>query len=114
MDPVILVAIGGGIGAVARHIVSQIVRDSVFPAATFAVNVLGSFALGILLFGDFEQWVVYLGGVGFCGAFTTFSTFSFRTVMLFDEGRWWHGTLFAIGSVACALLGFVLGWLVVL
>ena len=85
MNPVLLVGAGGTLGALARHLVGTALpgerRD------TLAVNVLGSFALGALTVGVADPGLLALFGTGFCGAFTTFSSFAFETVRLYERGH---------------------------
>lgn len=89
------IALGGGIGswcryAIARKIVAR--HPSLFPLPTLVVNVVGSAILGALV-GAFavdqtaEGWLYFLG-IGFCGGFTTFSTFTFETLRLAEERVW--------------------------
>jgi len=81
-DPVdvLLVALGGSVGAVARYAVAvSLSTDSRLPLPTLLVNVAGSFILGAVAFGA-PNVVVLTVGVGACGAFTTFSSFSYETV----------------------------------
>lgn len=113
MEALLLVALGGGLGAVSRHLVGEVARTSAFPAATMLVNVIGSFIVAVVLFGAFESNVVLFVGIGFCGAFTTFSTFSVQTVTLLEEGKWLLAGIFAFGTAILGLLGFGLGWLLV-
>lgn len=108
----LLVALGGGAGAAARFGVSQALagRDG-FPWATFAINVVGSLLLGILM-GAFpsaeEAWRVRaLLAVGFCGGFTTFSTFSYETLVLFQRGSPATALAYAGGSV---VMGLAAAW----
>jgi len=92
------VAIFGGCGCVARYLVSGWVYALFgrgLPWGTLAVNVLGSFLLGFLLDLNLRSALfspdVRIGlTVGFMGGFTTFSTFSFETVRLLEEGSWWQ------------------------
>ena len=97
MDSIIYVGLGGFMGAIARYLVSQwanaalVERWGAFPYGTLAVNVLGSF--GLALFGAWFSARVGLAphlrlliGVGFFGAFTTFSTFATETVSLLKGG----------------------------
>jgi CrcB protein len=106
---VLLVIIGGAVGAVCRYAAGRLTLDR--PAwATFAVNVTGSLILGLLAgFGaGLPAWVGALVGTGFCGALTTYSTFAYETITL---GRWW-GAVNAAASLAvgigAATLGFTL------
>ena len=85
MTPFVLVGLGGVLGALSRHAVGEWLpgkrRD------VLAVNVLGSFALGALTagFADGSTLLVTFG-TGFCGAFTTFSSFTVETVRLYERG----------------------------
>ena len=83
----------GAVGAPARFLVESFVRDRAgagFPWGTLVVNITGSFVLGLLtglgLYHAFPDTPRLVLGTGFCGAYTTFSTFSFETVRLLEEG----------------------------
>ena len=113
---VLCVAAGGFIGAPARFLADRFVTDRVawrFPLGTFAINVVGSFILGLLtglgLAGNMPNLVKALVGTGFCGAFTTFSTWSFETVRLIEEGEFGRALLNAFGSVALGLAAAAAG-----
>lgn len=85
----LLVLVGAAVGAPARWALDRAVTARhrlPVPFGTMTVNVLGSLVLGALLGADPSPGVVLLVGTGFCGAFTTFSTFSYETVTLLDEG----------------------------
>lgn len=112
---VLLVLLGGAVGAPARFLLDRTVQsrhDSVFPWGTLSVNVIGSLILGALAGAatahDSALWT--LVGTGFCGALTTFSTFGYETVRLFED----RARLFAVVNVvvtvvaglAAATLGF--------
>jgi len=84
-----LVAIGGAAGAVLRFGMGQVIDSSQFPWATFAVNIIGSFSLALLMFGwtgISPEWRVLLF-TGLFGAFTTMSTFTVDTVTMLYDGR---------------------------
>jgi len=95
--PYLLVGIGSFIGGNARYILARWVGgmiDARFPLATLLINVGGSFVLG-LIGGLLAQRAIPHAdavrlalGVGFCGGFTTFSTFEFETHALFEDGVW--------------------------
>ena len=112
----LLVFIGGGIGSVLRYAVGLCIGAAAFPWATFAVNVGGSFAIG--LFGGWSErfgWseAVRLAlTVGLCGGFTTFSTFSKESLALVQSGRWCAFVAYAIGSMTIGLAAVALGYLI--
>lgn len=113
----LLVAAGGAIGATARYGFSLALINSAarFPFATLAVNILGSFLLGLLFAYSQQQavsesWRLFLG-VGILGAFTTFSTFSVEVVVLIQQGELIKGMahaglnlLLSIAAVVAAIL----------
>jgi fluoride exporter len=81
------------VGAPLRYVVDSYVgnrAEGVFPWGTFLVNASGSFALGVLtglaLYHAFPKTPKVILGTGFCGAYTTFSTFTFETIRLVEEG----------------------------
>jgi CrcB protein len=95
--PYLLVGVGGFLGANARYVTSRWIGtwvDARFPLGTFLVNMSGSFLLALLaglLAGRIvprSDDVRLALGVGFLGAFTTFSTFEFETHALFEDGVW--------------------------
>ncbi len=83
------VVLGGMLGAPARFLLDRIVTahtDSRLPLGTLAVNIVGSALLGVLIGSGASGAVVAAAGIGFCGAFTTFSTFGYETVGLATGG----------------------------
>jgi len=125
--PYLLVGVGGFLGANARYVAARWVGNAVdarFPLGTFLINVSGSFILGLLGALLAERLVphgddVRLAlGVGFLGAFTTFSTFEYETNALLEDGAWLTATSNVVLSLVVGLLavrvGLVLGksWLV--
>lgn len=110
MNPYLLVGVGGVAGAVARHLVGGHVEGKYLD--TLTVNVGGSFLLGALVAapsaGALDP-VTLAVGVGFCGAFTTFSSFAFETVRLAETGRPRRAVANAVGTLAAALLAVGVG-----
>jgi CrcB protein len=111
--PYLLVGLGGFIGANARFVVARLVGglfETKFPLGTFVINVSGSFLLGVLgtlvaqkVMPNSESMRLALG-VGFLGAYTTFSTFEFETHALFDDGSWLTATTNMFASLFIGLL----------
>jgi fluoride exporter len=114
---VLLVLLGGMVGAPARYLVDRAVqtrRDSVFPWGTLTVNVAGSAVLGFLL-GAHQHLglgspVVALLGTGLCGGLTTFSTFGYETLRLLEDGAIGEAGLNALGSLLVTVLVAWLGF----
>jgi CrcB protein len=109
------VALAGALGAVLRHLVDHLVQHrllrgrprSEFPGGIMAVNLSGSLALGLLVgaglhHGAAGPWVT-VGGTGLIGSYTTFSTFTFDTVRLAEDGRRAMSVLNMIVSLAAGI-----------
>ena len=113
VSPTLLVGAGGVLGALARHLLGE--RIDTRTADTLAVNVLGSFVLGLLVAVPVADSLLLLFGTGFCGAFTTFSTFAFETVRLFETGERRRAVATAalnlVGALAAVALGTVVAGL---
>jgi CrcB protein len=107
VNPVALVGVGGVCGAIARHLVGERVPDRF--AGTLVVNVCGSFALGVVLAAPVDDALLLALGTGFCGAFTTFSTFAFETVRLFETGHRRRALVNAAGTLVAAVLAVTAG-----
>jgi CrcB protein len=110
------------LGAPLRYVVDVSISERVqgrFPWGTFVVNATGSLFLGVLtglaLYHAFPKTPKVILGTGFCGAYTTFSTFTFETVGLAEEGATGPALLNAAGMLvvgaACAALGLALATL---
>lgn len=111
------IAVGGAGGALARWLVSTGVHRWLgreFPWGTLAVNVAGSFAMGLLAVLLVERLAVgpaWRAGilVGFLGAFTTFSTFALETIALADDGMNLRAAMNVVASVSACVLAALLG-----
>jgi CrcB protein len=110
------VAAGGALGAVGRHyVVAQVTHwaGTGFPLGVLAANILGSFAMGLLIELGALVWSpspelrAFLA-VGFLGAFTTFSTFSMDTVLLYERGEIWQCAGYIVASVVLSVGAFFL------
>ncbi len=106
------IGLGGAVGSMARYLLSGSVYALVgrsLPFGTLAVNVLGSFALGLLMELGLRSTVLPPGlklalTVGFMGGFTTFSTFSYETFRLLEEGSYLQGGLNILLNVLVCLV----------
>ena len=120
--PVLLqIALGGALGATGRYLVVQLaarLANVGFPVGTLMVNVLGSFAMGVvvvLLLGRDDptagRWAP-LVMTGFLGGFTTFSAFSLDFMHLLERGRPEAAAIYVLGSVALSIVALAVGmWL---
>jgi fluoride exporter len=114
---VVLMAVAGGIGAVARFVLDSIVRMRVeaYPLGTMIINLSGSFLLGLVvgLTGHVlsPEWRLVLG-TGFLGGYTTFSTASVETVRLLQAGRYASAVVNGLGMLVLSVLAAAVGlWL---
>jgi CrcB protein len=111
----LLVALGAAAGAPLRYLMDRAIQARYrtgLPWGTFAVNVTGSFVLGLVAGSTTDPELLALLGSGLCGAFTTFSTFSYETVRLVEDGRWSRAIGNVLGSVLAGLAAVALGLLV--
>src|SRR5437764_1232513 len=123
---VVLLSLGGALGTCARYFVSTWVGDFVstwngapawarcFPVGTLLINVSGSFLLGAAVVvirerlpPEYGYWYLLLG-TGFCGGYTTFSTFEYETYQLVQLGSWLLALANVAGSVVAGFVGVVL------
>jgi fluoride exporter len=109
----LLVGLGSALGGMARHGASIAILKYFthpFPLATFLVNVLGSFCIGVLAAAGAstlttsEHWRLFLS-TGFLGGFTTFSAFSLQSIQLLKAGQPALALIYIVASVATCLLG---------
>lgn len=116
----VLVALGGMIGSLGRYWMSGVVQDLAvrpFPYGTLAVNVTGSFALGLIMALSLERGVIGADvrlflSIGLCGGFTTMSTFSYETFALLREGAVVAAAANAVGTILLCLTAVWLGMVV--
>jgi fluoride exporter len=110
------VALGAAAGAVARYLLDRAVADrsgSPFPVGTWLINVSGSLVLGLLVglaaHHGLGSATVAVVGTGVCGGYTTFSTFSYETIRLAEEGSPLPALANIVGSLAAGLLAAAAG-----
>jgi len=111
---VLLVGIAGAAGVIARYAISLPFHAEALPWATVAINVAGSFLLGVLISGHaFTEDTRTVLGVGFLGGFTTFSTFSVQAFIDIEAGEPVRALIYVAASVllglAAAACGYYLG-----
>lgn len=116
-----IIGLGGFLGTVSRYLSTFYVHKWIpvsFPLGTFAVNILGCLLIGIF-YGISEkselmtdQWRLFLT-VGFCGGFTTFSTFANDNLMMIKDQQFLYMALYTTGSVAIGLFMVYLGQLLI-
>lgn len=111
MKNLLLVFLGGGFGSVLRYIIGKHLNNNEngIPYGTFAANILGSLLIGIILGmaaknNTFSQNQTLLLATGFCGGFTTFSTFAYENHVFLKSGDF---TSFAVYTVASFIVGFL-------
>ena len=109
------IAAGSALGGVGRYLVGGLVQrllDTTFPVGTLLVNLTGSFLRYALETPTLTPELRAFLTIGFCGGYTTFSTFSYETVALLEDGEWTRAGLYAALSVVLALGATLVGLLV--
>lgn len=111
------IAVGAAAGGVSRFYLGSAIQQRLgasFPWGTIAINITGSLLLGFLIRYALATPAISLEvramlTVGFCGGYTTFSSYSYETVVLLEEGQFGRATAYAVGSVVLALLATFAG-----
>jgi fluoride exporter len=105
-----LIGIGGSLGAAGRYLLGNLINKrntGHFPLGTWIINITGSFLLGILyrlhMTNEISEWVWFLFGIGFCGAYTTFSTFGYETISLLQSNKKILAGIYILSSVIVSL-----------
>ena len=120
MKEILIVGLGGFAGSISRYLIQNALVNrfiTIFPFGTFLINIIGSLLIG-LIFGFAEryqwmtqEWRLFLA-IGFCGSFTTFSTFAFDNLQMIRDGNYYQLFLYIslslVLGVAIAWLGFIL------
>jgi len=114
---IVMVGLGGALGSLLRYATGVWMSKlftSVFPFATFTVNIVGCFLIGLLYaYAEKHQWFNaewrLLLITGFCGGLTTFSTFAYENIKLLQAGQTTYFILYTLGSFILALLAVIAG-----
>lgn len=115
---ILFVGLGGGVGSILRyftsHVVSKLIDGKWFFLGTFTANIIGCFLIGL-----FSGWLLtnhvdnttyrLLFIVGFCGGYTTFSTFAFENLRLIEANQWGMFLLYTLSSVVLGILAVWVG-----
>jgi fluoride exporter len=112
MVKLILLALGGALGTLARYGLNGVIsaRMATFPLGTMIVNITGCFVIGLLApLALRPEWRLFLI-FGFCGGYTTFSSFGIQSLELARDGEWLAVALNIIGTNVLSLLAVYLGW----
>ena len=116
----ILVFLGGGLGSVMRFGIGRLLQyfqlNTAFPWATFSVNIIGSFLIGLLIASEFRMTDNYnvvksFLIIGFCGGFTTFSSFAYENYYLIKQGQLVLFLTYSLISLILGVASVYLGWL---
>ena len=112
---VLLIALGAAIGAPARYLADRAIQarhETVFPWGTLTVNIVASFALGVLFGAVANAEVAAFFGTGFCGALSTYSTFSYETLRLVQDGARRYAVVNVGVSLVVGIGAAALGWFI--
>ena len=116
MKALLMVFLGGGLGSVSRYLISRVlnVAGYPFPLGTFVVNVVGSLLLGFVLglalkTGQLSNNTILFLATGFCGGFTTFSTFAFENQGLLKSGEYFNFAIYSFGSIIVGFTAIFVG-----
>ncbi|WP_203652117.1 fluoride efflux transporter CrcB [Secundilactobacillus yichangensis] len=109
-----LIGLGAGCGAVLRYLITMAGKQwgQVFPLATLVINATGAFIAGVLAALVLPQAWSLLLLTGFCGGYTTFSTYMTDTFVLLRDRHWARGLLYYLGTAVLGILAAVAGALV--
>lgn len=114
-----LIGLGGSLGAALRFLFGSFISNRTkrmypFPMGTWLINISGSFLLGIIAnlhqSNQLSDWAWYFIGVGFCGAYTTFSTFGYETITLIHSNKIKIAILYVVSSFGLGVISAVIGF----
>ena len=113
---ILLVFIGGGLGSVCRYLISEITyfKKLIFPYPTFITNLLGCFLIGLVLGwsiknSNIDSSLIILFAIGFCGGFTTFSSFSYESLTLINNNQLLNLFIYIFSSILIGIFSVFVG-----
>ena len=113
---IFLVFIGGGLGSICRYLISEIIyfKKFIFPYPTFITNLLGCFLIGLVLGwsiknSNIDSSLIILFAVGFCGGFTTFSSFSYESLTLINNNQILNLFIYVFSSILIGIFSIFIG-----
>ena len=109
----LFVAVGGVFGSLSRFFIGQKIAEKAsanFPVGTFVINITGAFLLGAVSFAGLSKNMYAIAGVGFLGAYTTFSTFMYEGFCLFQSNKKLNAAVYILSSLILGILGYFLGF----
>ena len=116
MKAILMVFLGGGLGSALRFVISRALNKSALeiPMGTFTVNIVGSLLLGLILgislkSGSLSNNTMLFLATGFCGGFTTFSTFTFENQVFLRTGDYTNFALYTFGSILAGFSAIFIG-----
>lgn len=120
MKQLLIVFFGGGVGSICRYWISKHIShhfETSFPLGTLAVNILGCFLIGIILaIIERYRWhpaSTLLLATGFCGGFTTFSSFAYENILLLNQENYGAFIIYTISSLILGFLATFLGLILI-
>ena len=115
----LLIGFGGGLGSILRYVSSLLITTKIFPYATLAVNITGSFIIGIVFALSIKDaavtnnWKLFLA-TGICGGFTTFSAFSLENMGLLQSGKYGLAFTYIGLSIVLGIAATFFGYLLIM
>lgn len=113
---ILLVFIGGGLGSVCRYLISEITyfKKLIFPYPTLLTNLLGCFLIGLILGwsiknSNIDSSIIILFTIGFCGGFTTFSSFSYESLTLVNNNQLLNLFIYIFSSILIGIFAVFVG-----
>lgn len=109
----IFVGIGGFFGAICRYLIGQWLTPTLqthFPLTTWLINISGSLALGIFAKIELPTSIYLLMTTGFLGAYTTFSTFGYETIQLWQSKRYKTAAIYVMSSIIIGIIAAAIGY----